>query len=332
MSRNKNEVLGKEHRLGLGGGPIGTAFVNMSDSQAQKILETAWEEGIRYFDTSPWYGLTKSERRFGEFLKTKNREDFILSTKVGRIFTKVPEKEVPPTMWKNPLNYDYRHDYTADGTKRSIEESLERTGLDRIDIVYIHDLSEDQVGDRYEYYMKQAREGAFKVLSDLRSQGVIKGWGMGVNQMQPILDCMEYADPNICLAATQYSILQHDEASAKLLPKVKKNGVKLACGAGFNSGYLAGRKRFNYKEDIPLGMDEKFKTLKDTCKKYGTDPLTAAIHFVLAADEFAAIIPGAGTADQVKENVKSLSADISPEFWKELREKGIIYEEAQTPE
>lgn len=325
------EILTEKHRLGLGGVAIGTAFENLSDEKAQDILDAAWSEGIRYFDTSPWYGLTKSERRFGEYLKTKNRDEFIFSTKIGRLFTKVEASQVPPTMWKSPLNYDFKHDYTADATKRSIEESLERSGLDRIDIIYVHDLSEDQVGDRYDYYMKQAKEGAFKALSDLRSQGVIRAWGMGVNKIQPILDCMDAADPDICLSATQYSILQHEEAVEKLLPAVRKNGVQLVSGAGFNSGYLGGKPRFNYKDDIPVGMDEKMQMLKTLCDKYDTDPITAAIQFVLAADEFVSIIPGASSAEQVKHNVAALSADIPKDFWSELKAEGIIYPSAQVP-
>jgi len=205
-------IFKKEHELGIGGVPIGTAFEDISEEKSQNILEKAWEEGIRYFDTSPWYGLTKSERRFGEFLKSKNRDEFLFSTKVGRIFEKVDSEDVPPTMWKNPLNFDFKHDYSADATKRSIEESLKRSGLDRIDIVYIHDLSEDQVGDRYDYDLQIAEKGAFKVLSDYRDQGIIKAWGMGVNKIKPVLDCMEKADPDVCLSATQYSILDHEEA------------------------------------------------------------------------------------------------------------------------
>lgn len=205
-------IFKKEHELGIGGVPIGTVFEDISEEKSQNILEKAWEEGIRYFDTSPWYGLTKSERRFGEFLKSKNRDEFLFSTKVGRIFEKVDSEDVPPTMWKNPLNFDFKHDYSADATKRSIEESLKRSGLDRIDIVYIHDLSEDQVGDRYDYDLQIAEKGAFKVLSDYRDQGIIKAWGMGVNKIKPVLDCMEKADPDVCLSATQYSILDHEEA------------------------------------------------------------------------------------------------------------------------
>lgn len=151
----KTEVLTDLHRLGIGGVAIGTAFENITDEQSFEILQAAWDAGIRYYDTSPWYGLTKSERRFGNFLKEKDRSQFIFSTKAGRLFHEVPESEVPPTMWKNPLNFDFRHDYTADAVKRSIDDSLERTGLEHIDIVYVHDLSEDQVGDRYPYFLSR---------------------------------------------------------------------------------------------------------------------------------------------------------------------------------
>lgn len=328
----KTEVLEEKHQLGLGGVPIGTAFENITDQQAEEILTSAWDLGIRYFDTSPWYGLTKSERGFGSFLQKKNREDFVFSTKVGRLFTPVAESEVPPTMWKFPLDYDFKHIYTGDAIKKSIEESLERSGLDYIDIVYVHDLSEDQVGDRYPYFLEQATKGAFKVLSQLRDEGVIKAWGMGVNKIEPILDCIKVADPDICLSATQYSIVEHEDAVDRLLPAVKKANVKLVSGAGFNSGFLAGRERFNYKDVIPKGMHHKRDRISEIAKKYDITILDAAIHFVLAADEFAAIIPGASKPEQVEANVKSLSKVIPNEFWKELKEAGLIYEKAQTPE
>lgn len=327
----KTDILTEKHKLGLGGVAIGTAFADITDDEAHDILQKAWDLGIRYYDTSPWYGLTKSERRFGQFLREKDRDDFVFSTKVGRLFNEVSESEVPPTMWKKPLNYDFRHDYTADAIKRSIDDSLERTGLDRIDIVYIHDLSEDQVGDRYPYFLEQAKKGAFKVLSDLRDQGIIKAWGMGVNKIEPILDCIEAADPNICLSATQYSILEHEDAVDRLFPAVKKAGVHLVSGAGYNSGFIAGRDRYNYKDVIPKGMTEKRDRIAEIAKKYNTDIVHAALEFVLAADEFAAIIPGASKPDQVKDNIEALNAVIPPDFWKEIKSEGLIYEKAQTP-
>jgi len=320
-----------EHRLGLGGVAIGTAFDKLTDGESYEVLQKAWDLGIRYYDTSPWYGLTKSERRFGNFLHGQNREEFVLSTKVGRLFVEVPEDEVPPTMWKAPLNYDFEHNYTADAIKRSIEESLERTRLSHIDIVYVHDLSEDQVGDRYPYFLKQAREGAFKVLSELRHQGVIKAWGMGVNKIEPILDCLDSADPDICLSATQYSILEHEDAVDRLLPAVRKAGVKLVSGAGYNSGFINGRDRYNYKDVIPKGMKEKREKIDEIAKRYNATITHAALQFVLAADEFASIIPGASKPEQVEDNVKALNEKIPADFWKELKSERLIYEKAQVP-
>lgn len=327
----KSDILTEKHRLGLGGVAIGTAFEPLTDGQSYEVLQKAWDLGIRYYDTSPWYGLTKSERRFGNYLHGQNREEFVLSTKVGRLFIEVPEDEVPPTMWQDPLNYDFEHNYTADAIKRSIEESLERLRLDYIDIVYVHDLSEDQVGDRYPYFLKQAREGAFKVLSELRSQGVIKAWGMGVNKIEPILDCLDSADPDICLSATQYSILEHEDAVDRLLPAVKKAGVRLVSGAGYNSGFMTGRPRYNYKDVIPKGMTEKRDRISTIAKRYNIDIVDAALHFVLAADEFASIIPGASKPEQVEDNVSALQKNIPSDFWQELRSEGLIYEKAQVP-
>lgn len=327
----KADILTEKHRLGLGGVAIGTAFEPLTDGESYEVLQKAWDLGIRYYDTSPWYGLTKSERRFGNFLHGQNRQEFVLSTKVGRLFVEVPEDEVPPTMWQDPLNFDFEHNYTANAIKRSIEDSLERLRLDHIDIVYVHDLSEDQVGDRYPYFLKQAQKGAFKVLSELRDQGIIKAWGMGVNKIEPILDCLDSANPDICLSATQYSILEHEDAVDRLLPAVKKAGVKLVSGAGYNSGFITGRPRYNYKDVIPKGMTEKRDQISTIAKRYDIDIVDAALQFVLAAEEFAAIIPGASKPEQVEDNVNALQKNIPADFWKELKSEGLIYEKAQVP-
>lgn len=325
------EIFKKEHQLGLGGVAIGTAFADISDEQSFEILRSAWDAGVRYFDNSPWYGLTKSERRFGNFLSEQKQEDFLISTKVGRLFNEVPESKVPPTMWKNPLNYDFKHDYTSDGVKKSIEDSLKRTGLDYIDIIFVHDLSEDQVGDRYDYFLKQAREGAFKVLSELRDQGVIKAWGMGVNKIQPVLDCIESADPDVCLSATHYSILEHEDAVDILLPAVKKAGVKLVAGAAYNSGFIHGRDRYNYKELIPKGMIQKRDKITQMAAKYNVSVEAVALQFVLAAEEFVSVIPGASNPEQVKANVEALHENIPLAFWEELRVEKLVYKSAPLP-
>lgn len=318
-------------KLGFGGVPIGTAFANISREEALAILAKAWNGGIRYYDTSPWYGLTKSERLFGEFLRTKPREEYIISTKVGRLFSKVAEDQVPATMWQHPLPYDFEHDYTGDAVKRAIEDSLERMGLDQLDIVYVHDLSEDQVGDRYFDFFKQATNGAFRVLSDYRDQGVIKAWGLGVNQIDPILESLEVADPDICLSATQYSIIDHEDAVDRLLPAIRKAGVQLVSGAGYNSGFVTGRDRYNYKPVIPKGYTEKRDRIKEIAKKYGIDMVSAALHFVLSAEEFVSIVPGAGNPQQVDANIRALHTEVPPAFWEELKMNGLVYDKVQLP-
>lgn len=324
-------IFDKKHQLGLGGVPIGTGFAELSDQQAEDTLRKAWDVGIRYYDTSPWYGLSKSEARFGAFLQEQERSSYLLSSKTGRLLEPVEPVDVPPTMWKEPFPFDFQHDYTADGTKRSIEESLQRMEIDYLDIVFVHDLSEDQLGDRYPYFFKQAQEGAFQVLSDYRSQGIIKGWGLGVNRIEPIIDCLEVAEPNVCLSAKQYSILEHEDAVDRLLPALNARGVKLIAGAPYNSGFIAGRERYNYKEYIPKGMSEKRNRIADIAASYGTDILSAALQFVLASDTFLSVIPGASSAAQVADNMRAVQATIPVDFWRELKQEGLIYADAQVP-
>ncbi len=326
----KKDAYRLTEQLGLGGVAIGTGFEDIGHGEALAILAQAWDGGIRYYDTSPWYGLTRCERLFGEFLRTKPREEYIISTKVGRLFTKVADGQVPETMWKNPYPYDFRHDYSGNAVKRSIEDSLQRMGLDRLDIVFVHDLSEDQVGDRYLDHFKQATAGAFRVLSDYRDQGVIRAWGLGVNRIEPILESLDVADPDICLSATQYSIIEHEDAVDRLLPAVRKAGVQLVSGAGYNSGFLTGRDRYNYKPVVPKGFAEKRSRIGEIAGKYGIDLVTAALHFVLAADEFVSIVPGAASPAQVESNIKAFRTQVPPAFWAELKTNGLmIYGKAQ---
>jgi len=155
--------------------------------------------------------------------------------------------------------------------------------------------------------------------------------GMGVNKIEPILDCLDSADPDICLSATQYSILEHEDAVDRLLPAVRKAGVKLVSGAGYNSGFINGRDRYNYKDVIPKGMKEKREKIDEIARRYNTNITRAALQFVLAADEFASIIPGASKPEQVEDNVKALHEQIPSDFWKELQSEGLIYEKAQIP-
>ena len=184
--------------LGLGGVAIGNGFRPMSDELAEQILQTAWDEGIRYFDTSPFYGYGLAERRYGTFLREQAPESHTLSTKVGRVFR--PGTPAPHPLWKEPDQNVYDYDYTADGVRRAIDDSLERMGVSQIDIVLIHDLSPDnaELGEGWEQHFEVAVTGAMPALTKLRDEGVIKAWGLGVNRAEPSVRALNAGDPTSC--------------------------------------------------------------------------------------------------------------------------------------
>ena len=318
-------------RFGLGGVAIGNAFRPTTDRQAQEAMEGAWEAGVRYFDTSPWYGLGLSERRFGHFLHNQKREDYILSTKIGRLLK--ASKELPETMWQEPSPFDYEYDYTAEGVRRSVEDSLQRLGIESIDIVFIHDLSPDNgdMKDNWADYFKIAEKGAMPELTKMREEGLIKAWGLGVNTIEPILKTLEVADPDIFLSATIYSLIEHEDALNRLFPACEKHGVSIVAGAPLNSGFLAGIERYNYSTEIPSAFLEKRDRISRIALDHGVDVRTAALQFSAAPAVVSAVIPGTRYADQAKANVASMKTKIPAAFWEELKNEGHIAGNAPTP-
>ena len=319
-------------RFGLGGAPIGGSVgVAVSDADAAQILEDAWRAGVRLYDTSPWYGLGLSERRFGRLLHDKPRDQYVLSTKIGRILTAAPK--APKTAWANPDSFNYTYDYSASATRRSIEDSLQRLGVSSIDIALIHDLSRDQadIKDRYEELFKQATEGAMKELTRMREEGIIKAWGLGVNTLEPILSTLKVAEPDLFLAACQYSLIEHQESVDRLFPACRERGVSLIIGSPLNAGFLAGSQRYNYGPTIPPQHLQKRERLRALCAQHNVDLRTAALQFASAPEVVSAIIPGARQPQQVGENVESMGVKIPAAFWQELRSQGLIVEGAPIP-
>ena len=318
--------------FGLGGVAIGNAFRPTTDEQAQEVMEGAWAAGVRYFDTSPWYGLGLSERRFGHFLHNKGREEYVLSTKVGRLLKAT--KEPPKTMWKQASPFTYAYDYSAAGVRRSIEDSLQRLGIERIDIVFIHDLSPDNgdMGDRWTEYFEVAQKGAMPELTRMREEGLIKAWGLGVNTIEPILRTLEVADPDIFLSATQYSLMYHEDALNRLFPACEKHGVSVIAGAALNAGFLAGTDRYNYGSEIPAGFMEKRERMRKIAQRHGIDLRTAALQFSAAPSAVSAVIPGTRFGKQAKENVESMKVKIPADFWAELKQEKLIAGHAPIPQ
>lgn len=312
---------------GLGGVALGNGFHENTNAQTLATLEAAWNNGVRYFDTSPWYGLGLSERRLGHFLFEKNREDYVLSTKIGRVLE--PNSSFTPNpdlLWKGKLNFKHRYDYTASGTRKSIEDSLHRLGLDSIDVVFVHDLSPDNDKDLggWEKQFEIARKGAFKELTKMREEGIIKAWGMGVNKPEPILQCLEVADPDVMLVAIQYSLVHHKEALNKTLPAMEARNVKAVIGGPINAGFLANRNRFNYGDEMPEDLIAKRKKMNEIVTNYNIDLRTVALQFCALHPTVASVIPGASLPEQAEANAKSFAAKIPGDLWQELKAEKLI--------
>lgn len=319
-------------RVGLGGAPLGNNWAVVAEDDAQATLQAAWDGGMRLFDTSPWYGLGRSERRFGQFLNHQPRDEYVISTKVGRLLTAT--QDTPKVGWKDPPPFDYRYDYSAAGTRRSIEDSLQRLGIDAIDIVLIHDLSPDNgdMGERWTEYFEQARTGAFVELTKMREEGLIKAWGMGVNTPDPALRAIEVADPDIFLLACQYSLLDHQQALDATFPRLAAKDISVIVGSPLLAGFLAGRDRYLYgSQPVPADAGEKRAVAQRIAGAHGVDLRTAALQFANAPDVVSAIVPGARNAAQVAANVASMSVVIPHAFWDELRAATIITANAPVP-
>lgn len=319
-----------KNKIGFGTAPLGNMFRNIPEDEALATVEAAWSEGIRYFDAAPFYGAGLAEERLGEVLSQKDRDDFILSTKVGRLVHEEHEQ-------KSGL-FEFGHqkkvitDYSADATKRSIEDSLRRLQTDRLDVVFIHDTSRDFYGDEWVSLFDQARQGAFTVLSQLKEDGVIKGWGLGVNTTEPIelaLD-MEAATPNISLSATQYTLLQHERALQRMMPRSEAQDAKIVVGGPFNSGALLGGDHFDYGE-IPAEIKDRVATLNEIAERYDVSLKAAALQFSTAHPAVAAVIPGSSRPERIREDLESIGASIPADFWQELRERRLISADAPLP-
>jgi D-threo-aldose 1-dehydrogenase len=315
--------------LGFGGAPLGNMFERVSDADAIATLEAAWDAGIRYFDTAPEYGPGISEHRFGQFLRNKPRNEYVLSTKVGRLLRADATKggQHGPFVAGLPFRVDY--DYTADGVRRSIEDSLQRMGIASIDIAYIHDCAEDAHGDRWLEVFDTAMKGAAVALTQLREEGVIRGWGLGVNRVEPCVMCLDRADPDVFLLAGRYSLL-NQPALDEFFPRCGERGVHVVVGGPYNSGLIAGGRNFEYQEAPPDKVAARDR-LAAIAKRHNVDLRAAALQFCAAHPVVASVIPGTKNPQRVHENVALMKQPIPAEFWQELKRERVLPENAPTP-
>jgi D-threo-aldose 1-dehydrogenase len=322
--------------FGLGGVPLGNEFAVVTDKDANAILEAAWSAGIRYYDVSPWYGLGLAERRYGNFLHNKQRSEYVISSKVGKLLkaSKIAKnRELFPF---SPSPNDVIFDYTATGVRRSIEDSLQRLGIDSLDIAFVHDISSDNklLPTSWQEQFDIATKGAFPELTRMREEGLIKGWGIGVNTPEPILRVLKEADPDVCLMASQYSLIDHKNALNQLFPAVRKKNASLVVGSSLNAGFISGSPRYNYGKDsykIPPQYLEKRKQLREVAANHGVDLRTAALQFSASPDVAAALVVGASSEQQILADYTSMQTKIPAEFWAELKTQKLIEQNAPTP-
>ncbi|WP_300626856.1 aldo/keto reductase [Pseudomonas sp.] len=323
--------------LGFGTAPLGNMFRAIPEDEAQATVEAAWNQGVRYFDTAPFYGSGLSEMRLGQALSKYNRDDYVLSTKVGRVILDEVEDSARDLGEKSGVFEHGRrnkmlNDYSADATLRSIEDSLERLRTDRLDIVWIHDIAQDFYGDQWLEYFNQARTGAFKVLTRLREEGVIKAWGLGVNRVEPCeltLDLAE-AQPDGFLLAGRYTLLDHDRALQRLMDAALAQHVEIVVGGPYSSGILAGGAHFEYQQASPAIIG-KVEQIKAIAQAFGVSVKAAALQFSLAHPAVAAVIPGASRPGRIAEDVAALSEQIPAAFWQALRDAQLISLRAPLP-
>jgi D-threo-aldose 1-dehydrogenase len=323
-------------KLGMGGVPLGNEFSFVTDEEAHATLEAAWSAGVRYYDVSPWYGLGLAERRFGHFLHNKKRTDYVLSSKVGKLLKASKWAHNRDLFPFSPSPNDVVFDYTAAGARRSIEDSLQRLGVDSLDIAFVHDLSPDNtlLPTPWEEQFKIAAAGAFPELSRMREEGIIKGWGLGVNTPQPILKALELADPDICLLASQYSLIDHQHALSAVFPEVRRRNVSLVIGSSLNAGFISGSSRFNYGQQSYKIADahiEKRKRLRKVAEDHGVDLRTAALQFSAAPDVAAAVVVGVSRRQQILDDYTSMQTKIPADFWADLKSQSLIEPNAPTP-
>jgi D-threo-aldose 1-dehydrogenase len=322
-------------RLGFGGASIGGLFAPVANDDAIATLRHAWDLGIRYFDTAPLYGYGASERRVGAALRDEPRDVFVLSTKVGRLVRDPsaigPADEIDRQRLGDVDDAFYVRsgperlvfDYSADGVRRSLEESLERLGLDRIDIALIHDPDD---------HWRAAIDEAYPALARLREQGVIRAVGAGMNQAEMLARFARETDIDVVLVAGRYTILDQG-ALDELLPACDARGVAVLVGGVMNSGVLAnpgGESRFNY-EPAPPDVVARAQRIAEVCDRHGVPLRAAAVQFPLAHAAVTSLVTGVRSAAHLDEYPRFARRGLPPDLWAELRSEGLIRPDAPVP-
>ncbi len=324
-------------QLGFGGASIGELNLIVAEDVAVNAVRTAWDHGIRYFDTAPWYGRGLSELRTGSGLRGKPRDEFVLSTKIGRWLRPPERPEVfDHSPWTGGLKMDVVFDYSYDGIMRSFEQSQLRLGIPRYDLAVIHDLDHlyHGRGGKLDWYFGQLAASGMRAVQELKAAGLIRGVGAGINDLGLIPRFLDLLDVDFFLIAMPYTLL-HQEILENEFPAAVARGCGFIVGSPFQSGILATGPRpgakYNYAES-PVEVQAKVGRIEDVCARHGVSLAAAALQFPLGHPAVAAVIPGASSPAQVERNVATFAEPIPADLWAELKHEGLLLADAPVPE
>jgi len=322
--------------LGFGSAPLGNLYRPMTEKEARATLDAAWSAGCRYYDTAPLYGLGLSETRLNGFLRAKPRDSFLISTKIGRLLQlcKPSERSRQGAFFETPSRREV-FDYSYDGVMRSLEYSLERLGLDHIDIVYAHDVDVFTHGSKEasDARIREFMDGGYKALVNLRDEGAIKAIGAGINEWEVAEHLARNGDFDVFLLAGRYTLLEQ-EALTSFLPYCVEKKIGVVIGGPFNSGILATGPKpgafYNYAL-APKDILERVKRIETICKKHGVKLAEAALRFPLSHPAILSVIPGGQKPSEVLRNADMLSVKIPTALWRELKAEHLLRADAPTP-
>lgn len=321
-------------QMGFGAAPIGNFLRPITEADASGMVHAAWNAGLRYFDTAPSYGHGLSEARLGAALRWYPRDQFVVSTKVGRILKARPRSEIDFAPWVDGLPFETVLDYSYDGVMRAFEDLLQRLGLGTIDIAFIHDVDVFSHGpERQPGLFEEAMEGAWRALNRLRAEGIVKAIGLGVNEWEVCHEALKRRDFDCFLLAGRYTLLEQG-ALDEFLPLCERRNVAVVLGGGFNGGILAtgavpGAK-YNYKP-APAPIVAKTAAIEAVCRAHHVALKAAALQFVLAHPAIVTTIPGTRSLAQLEENLDLIRADIPAAFWADLKTEGLLHQDAPVP-
>ena len=312
--------------FGFGGAPIGGLFKPVAESEARETLEAALAQGVRYFDTAPFYGFGLSEHRVGNAVRGQN---CAVSTKVGRLLAPGARADAETAGWHEALPFHPVYDYGYDGVMRSFEDSLQRLGLERVDILFAHDIGTMTHGADNAKHMRDLATGGVRALAELRASGRAGAIGIGVNEIAACLDALEIGEWDAFILAGRYTLLEQD-ALEELFPRCAARGVSVIVGGPFNSGVLVGGDTWNYTA-APAGVIERARRLDEVCRGWGVPLPAAALQFPLGHERVASVIPGLRDRRELSEALNWAEHFIPAAFWDSLKEEGLLRADAPAP-